>query len=39
MHSFKTEGKLSGPALELMEKPFPDEMLFDTRSDPLKSKI
>ncbi len=33
MRKLKTEGKLSGPPLELM-KPFPDEMLFDTTSDP-----
>ena len=26
-------GKLTGPALDLM-KPFPDEMLFDTKTDP-----
>jgi N-sulfoglucosamine sulfohydrolase len=33
MRQLKAQGKLSGPALELM-KPFPDEMLFDTQSDP-----
>ena len=33
MRKLKAEGKLSGPSLELM-KPFPDEMLFDTMSDP-----
>jgi arylsulfatase A-like enzyme len=33
MRKFKAEGKLTGPALELM-KPFPDEMLFDTQNDP-----
>lgn len=33
MRTLKAEGKLTGPALELMQ-PFPDEMLFDTSSDP-----
>lgn len=33
MRKLKAEGKLTGPALELM-KPFPDEMLFDVREDP-----
>lgn len=33
MRRLKAEGKLTGPALDLM-KPFPDEMLFDTQSDP-----
>jgi arylsulfatase A-like enzyme len=33
MRRLKAEGKLTGPALELM-RPFPDEMLFDTREDP-----
>jgi arylsulfatase A-like enzyme len=33
MRRLKTEGKLSGPALDLMQ-PFPDEMLFDTKNDP-----
>ena len=33
MRKLEAEGKLSGPPLELM-KPFPDEMLFDTKSDP-----
>ena len=37
MRKLKAEGKLSGPALDLM-KPFPDEMLFDTRSDPHEIK-
>ena len=33
MRKLKAEGKLTGAALALMQ-PFPDEMLFDTRSDP-----
>ena len=33
MRKLKAQGKLSGPPLELM-KPFPDEMLFDNKSDP-----
>jgi arylsulfatase A-like enzyme len=33
MRKLKAEGKLSGPPLELMQ-PFPEEMLFDTQSDP-----
>ena len=33
MRRLKAEGKLTGPALELMQ-PFPDEMLFDTQADP-----
>jgi N-sulfoglucosamine sulfohydrolase len=33
MRRLKAEGKLSGPPLELM-KPFPEEMLFDTKNDP-----
>ena len=33
MRKLKSQGKLTGPALELMQ-PFPDEMLFDTESDP-----
>lgn len=33
MRQLKSEGKLSGAALDLMQ-PFPDEMLFDTQSDP-----
>ncbi len=33
MRQMKAEGKLTGPALELM-KPCPREMLFDTKSDP-----
>ncbi len=33
MRKLKAEGKLTGPALELM-KPFPEELLFDTQSDP-----
>jgi len=33
MRQLYQEGKLSGPAAELME-PFPEEMLFDTKSDP-----
>ena len=33
MRRLKAEGKLSGPALDLM-KPFADEMLFDTKRDP-----
>ena len=33
MRRLKTEGHLTGPALELMQ-PFPNEMLFDTASDP-----
>ncbi len=37
MRKLKAEGKLTGPALDLM-KPFPDEMLFDTRSDPHEIK-
>ncbi|MEM6689006.1 MAG: sulfatase [Planctomycetota bacterium] len=33
MRKLKAEGKLTGAALELM-KPFPKEMLFDTKDDP-----
>ena len=33
MRQLKAEGKLKGPALELMQ-PFPDEMLFHVDSDP-----
>ncbi|KAA5541355.1 sulfatase [Roseiconus nitratireducens] len=33
MRQLKAQGKLSGPPLELME-PFPNEMLFDTETDP-----
>ncbi|MEK6235753.1 MAG: sulfatase [Planctomycetales bacterium] len=33
MRKLKAEGKLSGPALELM-RPFPKEMLFDVKNDP-----
>ncbi|MEC8345323.1 MAG: sulfatase [Planctomycetota bacterium] len=33
MRQLKAEGKLSGPALALMQ-PFPEEMLFDTQKDP-----
>ncbi len=33
MRKLHAEGKLSGPAAELM-KPFPDEMLFDIQADP-----
>jgi arylsulfatase A-like enzyme len=33
MRKLEAEGKLSGPALDLM-KPFPREMLFDTKTDP-----
>ncbi|MDF1849552.1 MAG: sulfatase [Verrucomicrobiales bacterium] len=33
MRELKAEGKLTGPALDLM-KPFPDEMLFDVQEDP-----
>ena len=33
MRQLKAEGKLTGPALQWMQ-PFPDEMLFDTQSDP-----
>jgi len=33
MRQLKAEGRLSGPALQLMQ-PFPNEMLFDTTSDP-----
>ena len=33
MRQLKAEGKLSGPALDLME-PFPKEMLFDLKNDP-----
>ncbi len=32
MRQLKAAGQLQGPALELM-KPFPDEMLFDTKND------
>ena len=37
MRKLKAEGKLKGPALDLM-KPFPDEMLFDTKTDPHEIK-
>lgn len=33
MRQLKAEGRLSGPALQLMQ-PFPNEMLFDTTVDP-----
>lgn len=33
MRKLQSDGKLSGPPLELMQ-PFPDEMLFDTQADP-----
>ncbi len=33
MRELKAKGKLTGPALELMQ-PFPDEMLFDIQEDP-----
>jgi hypothetical protein len=33
MRKLKAEGKLTGPALDLM-KPFPNEFLFDTKRDP-----
>ncbi len=35
MRKLFAEGKLSGPPLELM-KPFPREMLFDTKADPFE---
>lgn len=37
MRQLKSEGKLTGAPLELMQ-PFPDEMLFDTTSDPHEIK-